>query len=198
MNKASPIFPVIGIVIALSAAAFGWYNINKIPDNEFSQFKLSLDLQSSEGPFKLSDIKGKVGLVFFGYAHCPDVCPATMVNFGRTLDMLSENERAKVSPLFVSLDPNRDTPEIMAKYTKFFHPEIMGLSGNDSQVEAAAKAFLIAYEKDKPNQLGNYSMNHSTYIFIIRPDGNLGQLMSHQAPPEDIANVLRHWMKWAD
>ncbi|HKI59817.1 MAG TPA: SCO family protein, partial [Mariprofundaceae bacterium] len=66
------------------------------------------------------------------------------------------------------------------------------------QVEAAAKSFMIAYEKDKPNQIGNYSMNHSTYIFIIRPDGNLAQLMSHQDPPEDIANVLRYWMKWAD
>lgn len=198
MNKNTPLLPIIGIVIALSAAAFGWYNINKIPESEFPQFKLSLDLQSSEGPFKLSDIKGKVGLIFFGYAHCPDVCPATMVNFGRTLDMLSEKERAKVSTLFVSLDPKRDTPETMAKYTKFFHPEIIGLSGNEDQVEAAAKAFLIAYEKDKPNQAGNYSMNHSTYIFIVRPDGNMGQLMGHQDPPEDIANVLRHWMKWAD
>ena len=198
MNKNSPIFPVLGIVVALSAAAFGWYNMNKIPENEFPQFKLSLDLQSSKGPFQLSDIKGKVGLLFFGYAHCPDVCPATMVNFGRALDMLNEKERAKVSTLFVSLDPKRDTPEKMAKYTKFFHPDIIGLSGNEAQVEAAAKAFLIAYEKDEPNQLGNYSINHSTYIFIIRPDGHLGQLMGHQDPAEDIANVLRHWMKWAD
>lgn len=198
MNKSSPLLPVIGIIVALSAAAFGWYNLNQIPDNEFPQFKLSLDLQSSKGPFHLSDIKGKVGLVFFGYAHCPDVCPATMVTFGRTLDLLSEKERSKVKALFVSLDPKRDTPETMDKYTSFFHPDILGLSGNGDQTEAAAKSFLIAYEKDKPNQIGNYSMNHSTYIFIVRPDGHLGQLMSHQDSPEDIANVLRHWMKWAD
>lgn len=198
MNKNSPLLPAIGIVIALSVAAFGWYNINQIPDNEFPQFKLALDLQSNEGPFKLSDIQGKVGLVFFGYAHCPDVCPATMVTFAHTLDLLSEKERAKVRALFISLDPKRDTPESMAKYTRFFHPGITGLSGNEDQVEAAAKSFLIAYEKDEPNQIGNYSMNHSTYLFIVRPDGKLGQLMGHKDRPEEIAKVLRYWMKWAD
>lgn len=198
MNKNSPLLPAIGIVIALSAAAFGWYHTNQIPDNEFPQFKLALDLQSNEGPFKLSDIQGKVGLVFFGYAHCPDVCPATMVTFAHTLDLLSDKERDKVRSLFISIDPKRDTPESMAKYARFFHPGITGLSGNEDQVEAAAKSFMIAYEKDKPNQIGNYSMNHSTYLFIVRPDGKLGQLMGHKDRPEEIANVLRYWMQWAD
>jgi protein SCO1/2 len=121
-----------------------------------------------------------------------------MVNFGKALDLLDDAEREKVRALFVSLDPKRDTPEDMAKYTSFFHPEILGLSGNEEQVQAAAKSFLIAYQTDDANELGNYSMNHSTYIFIVRPDGHLGQLMGHQDPPEAIANVLRHWIKWAD
>jgi len=198
MRRHNPIFPVIGIVIAMGAAAFGLYNLNKIPDDEYPEFDLAFTLQSSDGPVQLRDIRGKVGLLFFGYAHCPDVCPATMVNFGRTLDLLTEEERTKVKALFISLDPHRDTPEVMAKYVKFFHPEITGLSGTPEQVEAAAKSFLIAYQKDKPNQIGNYSMNHSTYIFIVRPDGHLAKLMGHQSPPEDIAYVLRHWMKWAD
>ncbi len=198
MSRHNPALPVIGIVIAMGVAAFGFYNLNKIPENEYPEFDLSFTLQSSSGPYKLSDIKGKVGLLFFGYAHCPDVCPATMVNFGQTLDLLTEEERTKVKTLFISLDPQRDTPEVMGKYVKFFHSGITGLSGTPEQVEAAAKSFLIAYQKDEPNQIGNYSMNHSTYIFIVRPDGHLAKLMGHQSSPEDIATVLRYWMKWAD
>ncbi len=198
MNKNSPALPIIGMIVALGITAFGWFSLNQIPENEFPEFNLSFTLQSSDGPFQLTDIKGKVGMIFFGYAHCPDVCPATMVNFGQAIDLLSKDERAKMKALFVSLDPRRDTPEVMAKYTAFFHPDIVGLSGSPEQVEAAAKSFLIAYEKDKPNQLGNYSMNHSTYIFIVRPDGHLGNLIGHRSSPEEIVKVLRYWMKWAD
>lgn len=198
MKQNSPVFPIIGIVIALAAAAFGLYHLNKMPDNEFPEFKPSFSLHSDKGVVKLSDFRGKVGLLFFGYAHCPDVCPATMVNFGRTLDLLTEDERARMKAIFVSLDPDRDTPEIMKKYTGFFHDDILGLSGSVEEVTAAAKAFEIAYEHDKPNAIGNYSMNHSTYIFIVRPDGNLGRLMSHQSEPEAIAAELRYWMQWAD
>jgi protein SCO1/2 len=198
MDKNSPILPIIGIVIALSAAAFGIYSLHKIPDNEYPEITPAFTLQGPDGTEKLSDSNGKVRLIFFGYAHCPDVCPATMVTFGQALDLLTDEERNKVKTLFVSLDPVRDSPEVMNKYVGFFHKDITGLSGTPDQTEAAAKSFLIAYQKDKANQIGNYSMNHSTYIYIVRPDGYMAKLMSHQSPPEDIAKVLRFWMKWAD
>lgn len=198
MEKNRQIIPVIGIVIALAAVGFGLYNLNGIPDNEFPEFKPAFSLHSVDGPFKLSDIHGKVGLIFFGYAHCPDVCPATMVNFGQALDLLNDEERSKVRTIFVSLDPDRDTPEIMAKYTGFFHNDILGLSGSVEEITAAAKSFKIAFEHDKPNAIGNYSLNHSTYIYIVRPDGNIGHLVGHQSSPKAIAAELRFWIKWAD
>jgi len=198
MNRNSTLIPIIGLIVALTVVGFGWYSLNKAPDNEFPEFKLSFDLHSADGPVSFSDSRGKVGLLFFGYAHCPDVCPAAMVNLGKVLDMLSESERKKVSSLFISLDPLRDTPAVMKKYVGFFHSDITGLTGSVEEVEAAAKSFLIAYEKDKPNELGNYSMNNSTYIFITRPDGSLGNLIGHKSSPEEIVAVLRYWMKWAD
>jgi len=198
MNRNSTLLPVIGLIVALTAVGFGWYSMNKMPDNAFPEFELAFNLHSADGPVSFNDSKGKVGLLFFGYAHCPDVCPATMVNFGRALDMLNESERSKVNALFISLDSQRDTPEIMKKYVGFFHPEITGLTGSVDEIEAASKSFLIAFEKDKANAIGNYSMNHSTYIFITRPDGGLGNLISHKSSPEEIVEVLRHWMKWAD
>jgi len=197
MNRNSTLMPAIGLIVALTLVGFGWYSINKIPDNEFPEFKLSFSLHSADGPVNFSDTKGKVGLIFFGYAHCPDVCPATMVNFGQALDRLTASERSKVKAMFVSLDPMRDSPEVMKKYVGFFHSDITGLAGSVDEIDAAAKSFLIAFEKDKANELGNYSMNHSTYIFITRPDGNLGNLLSHKSSPDEIVEVLRHWIKWA-
>ena len=198
MNNNSPLLPVIGLIIAITAVGFGWFSLNKIPENEFPEFNLAFNLHSADGPVSFNDTKGKVGLLFFGYAHCPDVCPATMVNFGQALDKLSESERSKVKALFISLDPKRDTPKIMKKYVNFFHSEIIGLTGSDEEIEAASKSFLIAFEKDKPNELGNYSMNHSTYIFITRPDGALGNLIGHKSSPEEIVGLLRYWLKWAE
>jgi len=198
MNRNSTLLPVLGIVIAAGIVAFGWNQVNRIPENEFPMMTPEYTLQGSQGTVRLSDFRGKVGMLFFGYAHCPDVCPSTMVTFGQVLDMLDEKERTKVSAQFISLDPERDSPEVMTKYVNFFHPGIIGLSGNSEQITAAAKSFLIAYEQDKANAIGNYSMNHSTYIFIVRPDGHLGRLMSHQSTAEEIAAELRYWMKWAD
>ncbi|MDT8376666.1 MAG: SCO family protein [Mariprofundaceae bacterium] len=189
---------IIGLIVAFTVVGFGWYFMNRIPDNRYPEIKLAFTLHSSDGPVSFSDTRGKVGLLFFGYAHCPDICPATMVNFGQVLDLLSESERSKVKALFISVDPSRDTPEIMKKYVGFFHPDIIGLTGSAEEVEAAAKSFMVAVEKEEPNELGNYSVAHSSYVFITRPDGGLGALIGHQDSVEEIAEQLRYWMKWAD
>ncbi len=195
MNR---ITAIIGLVIAFTAVGSTWYFLNRIPDNQYPNFKLSFTLQSANGPVSLSDIKGKVGLLFFGYAHCPDVCPSTMVNFGHALDLLNESERSKVKALFISVDPARDTPKIIEKYVSFFHSDITGLTGSVEEIKAATKSFKVGFGKESPNELGNYSVVHSTYIFIVRPDGGLGSLIGHNASPEEIVESLRYWIKWAD
>lgn len=197
MKKQGMALPVIGLALALSAVAFGIYNMNKMPEPRFP-VKPDFSLVSADGPLSLSDLKGKVVLAFFGYAHCPDVCPNTLIRMKTVLDELSESERQKVQFIFITLDPSRDTPEIMQKYVNFFDSRIIGLTGDMKAVGHAANAFKVPFDFDAPNKVGNYDVNHGTYFFVIRPDGELGTLVGHQDPTEDILGALRHWMRWAD
>ncbi|MDX8396170.1 MAG: SCO family protein [Mariprofundaceae bacterium] len=198
MNNRNIIIPTLALFLAIGLVGFGLFNMNKMPDTKFDFLEPAFTLQSDKGDVKFSDIHGKVGIVFFGYTHCPDICPTTIINLKNTMDLLTDEEKSKSKFLFISLDPWRDTPEIMSKYTGFFNSEMVGLSGSIDATAHAADTFKVAFEKDKANQLGNYSMNHSTYIFITRPDGKVGNLIGHSEKPEKIAEVIRYWTKWAD
>ena len=198
MSEKSSTFPIIVLILAIAMIGFGTYNLLKIPDTKYPQFQGAFTLHSGDKTVSFSDLAGKVSVVFFGYTHCPDVCPATLVNFGKALKMLDDDERSKVRAVFISLDHERDTPETVSKYTRFFDPEIIGLTGNAEEVTAAAKAFMVPLEKNAPNTRGNYTMNHGTYLYIIRPDGKLGELASHKDPAEKIVASLRAWIKWAE
>lgn len=197
MKKQSLAIPLIGLLLALCAIAFGLYNMNKMPDAKYP-VKPDFSLVSSDGPLSLQDLQGKVVLAFFGYAHCPDVCPNTLNRIRAVLDELSASEREKVQALFITLDPARDTPEIMGKYVNFFDSRIIGLTGDFKAVAAAADAFKVPFDMDAPNKVGNYDLNHGTYFYVVRPDGELGHLVGHQDSVEKITATLRYWLKWAD
>lgn len=192
------IFPIILLIGSLGLISFGWYNMSKMPNSPYPEIQPDFSLQSATGPVRLADLKGKVSAVFFGYTHCPDVCPATLGTLGKALDLLDESEKAKVKTVFISVDPTRDTPESIAKYVHFFHPDIIGLSGSKDALETATKSFLVGYEENSPNTAGNYTISHSTYIFLLRPDGKIAALLGQKSKQEDIARAMRHWLKWAD
>ena len=198
MSNNSSKFPIIVLILALCMIGFGLYNLNKIPNTKYPEFKPEFTLHSADKAVSFSDLSGKVSVIFFGYIHCPDVCPATLVNFGKVLRMLEEDEKQKVRALFIAIDHERDTPEMVTKYATYFHPDIIGLTGNKDELTVATKAFMVPFEKGEVNAKGNYTMNHGTYLYIMRPDGKLGELISHQSSPEDIVESLRKWTKWAE
>ena len=198
MIKKFGLFPIIILIAAIGMIAFGSYNMNKIPTAKFPQFKGEFTLHNADRTVSFNDLKGKVSIFFFGYIHCPDICPATLVNFGKALKLLDEDERQKVRALFVAIDHERDNPEKVSKYTNYFHPEIIGLTGSKEELAVATKSFMVPSEKNKPNAKGNYTMNHGTYLYIVRPDGELGELAGHKDSPEKIVAALRKWIKWAE
>lgn len=153
-------------------------------------------LNSSKGPVSLQQFRGQVVLLFFGYTHCPDVCPTTMSNVADAMDLLSSAEQASVQPLFVTVDPARDSVEYLAKYVAFFHPKLIGLSGSAAQVKKAAEAYSVQYFKDDVTDAGkdNYYMNHSSYLFLIDPNGKVVDMMSEHTTPQDIATALRRYI----
>lgn len=191
-----PILFLIGAALLISFGAYNLYKSSAIPKNAFPDFTLSYHLNSGDGPVSMEDMQGKVGLYFFGYTHCPDICPATLDRVAAILDLLTEEERKNVRPIFISLDPARDTPELVKKYVAHFHPDIIGLAGDEKAVAEATEAFQVGFQKNEVDERGRYTMNHSTYLFVVRPDGELGDLISHSEKPKKVAAAIRYWLQW--
>jgi len=153
------------------------------------------------GPFSLIDetgapvtektYRGRHMLIFFGFTYCPDVCPTELAKVAATLDLLGP-EAERIVPLFVTVDPERDTPEALAQYTDLFHPAIIGLTGTEAEVAAAARAFRVYYNKVKTGpEPDAYTMDHSAFVYLMGPDGGFRQLFSPQATPEQMAAAIR-------
>jgi protein SCO1/2 len=129
-----------------------------------------LDLVNHEGqPFDLAELEGDPVLVFFGYTHCPDVCPTTIGTVNRVLGDVGEGPRV----LFVSIDPERDTPEAMAEYVQFLPDAYIGLTGSDVQVRAAADGYRVSYAKVETGSEAGYAMAHTAELYLIDPEGRL-------------------------
>ena len=142
-------------------------------------------------PVTDEDFRGKYMLVYFGYTFCPDVCPTSLAIVGDALDMLSEEELAKLTPVFITVDPERDTVEVMASYVVNFHDQLVGLTGTPEQVKAAAKGYRAYYAKtnaDDPD--GNYLMDHSSFTYLMGPDGRYVTHFNHGTAPEKMAARL--------
>ncbi len=151
-----------------------------------------LQLADSAGvPFDLAADKGKVALVFFGYTHCPDVCPTTLVDWRHVADSLGSNA-GKVRFIFVSVDPDRDTPAIVQRYAARFSPTFIGLTGTSAQIDAIKAAWKIAsYRDGVPSDTATaYTVTHPSQVFVVDRDGKL-RLMHRQGltPAQIIADI---------
>jgi protein SCO1 len=123
-------------------------------------------------PRALADFRGKIVVMFFGYVHCPDVCPTTLLTVARALNELGpESDRVQV--LFVTIDPERDTPELLRAYVPLFDPRFLGLYGDAEATERVAKEFKVIYRKNPGQTPETYSMDHSAGLFVFDPKGRL-------------------------
>ena len=147
------------------------------------------------GPFTLTgpdgksvasaSFRGKWMLIYFGYTHCPDACPTALNDIGVALDMMKQ-ARATVAPLFITVDPERDTPPVIAAYTHQFSPQIIGLTGPAGAIEQAEREYKV-YAARHPIEGGGYAMDHSNIIYVMDPDGKFAGIIDGSANPEDIA-----------
>ena len=131
-------------------------------------------LTSVQGPVNLSDHRGKVVLLFFGYTSCPDVCPISLARIGACLSSLEDEHAEQVSALFITLDPERDTAERMRQYAGFFHPEIVGLTGAAEAIDEVTTRYGIGYVRSlAPESALGYSISHPDTILLVDADGAL-------------------------
>ncbi|CAA7617243.1 SCO family protein [Magnetospirillum sp. UT-4] len=154
------------------------------------------------GPFTLvnqdgrtvtdQDFRGRWMLVYFGYTFCPDVCPTALGVVSGALDKLAADERAKLVPVFVTVDPARDTPAVMKDYVAAFAPGMVGLSGSPEQVAAAMKAYKVYAAKaagsDDP---ASYTVDHSSILYLMQPDGRFAQHFPHGTTADELAAGLK-------
>jgi len=154
------------------------------------------------GPFRLldqngrvvteADLKGEPFLVFFGFTHCPDVCPTTLFELSQVLDKLGP-DAAKVRVLFVTVDPERDKPDTLKDYLSSFNPNVVGLTGDPAAIAAIAKEYRV-YLKKVPLEGGDYTMDHTALVYLMDRDGRFVAPFSLKRPPEQAAADLRRYL----
>lgn len=137
-----------------------------------------------------ADYKGDVVLLYFGYTHCPDVCPTTMQMMSSVVGELGAAAK-DVRILFVSVDPKRDTPAILRAYAQAFSPNAVGLTGTPAQIDAVTRRYRVAFSYGKPDKFGNYVVDHSAGVYIFGPDGRIRLLGSDSNPPSAWLHDLR-------
>jgi len=159
------------------------------------------------GPFTLVDkggktvtwdqFKGRWRIVYFGYTFCPDACPLDVQAMMRGFALFEEahaDAAAKVQPIFITIDPARDTPQVVGEWTAAFGPRLLGLTGTPAQVDKAAKAFAVYYKKGEQTP-GGYLMDHSRIAFLMDPDGKPVAMLPIDQKPEAVAAELAKWVK---
>jgi protein SCO1/2 len=160
------------------------------------------------GPFSLinqdgkrvsdTDFSGRYRLIYFGFANCPDVCPVDLQVVGAALKQLekSDPERgARVQPIFITVDPERDTPPLLKSYVANFHPRLIGLTGSVAEITAAKKEFAAWSEKGEMQPGGGYNVNHQRNIYLMGPAGEPIALIPHDEGVEAAAAELDRWVR---
>lgn len=151
---------------------------------------LSFHLTGPGGqPITEQFVRGKTTVLYFGYTHCPDECPTTLARLTAALHALGPAADS-VRVLFVSVDPQRDTPAVLAQYVHYFAPQVVGASGTDAQLTAITKRYRVAYRRDPPDAHGNYAVYHSSAVFVFDADGRARLLVPDTETPPQIAEDL--------
>lgn len=161
------------------------------------------------GPFELvnqdgetvtqDDFAGKYMLTYFGYTFCPDVCPTELQVMGTALDMMPDDIAKEITPVFFTVDPERDTVEAIAEYVPYFHERMVGLTGTVEQTTAAAKAFRVYYAKSipegEPEDTDTYLMDHSSFVYLMDRNGQFVRHFNYGTSPEDMAKGVTEAVK---
>lgn len=152
-------------------------------------------LQSAAGPVDTRTLRGKVLLISFGYTHCPDVCPASLAAAAQALNALGAAEREKVRLIMVSVDPERDTPQRLAEYAAYFHPEMIAVTGSREEIDAVVRAYGAGYVRQPAGADGSYAVDHTTRTYVVAPDGRLVAQLELGTSVEKYVETVRGLMQ---
>ncbi len=191
--------PVLSWIICVLVllGCFAWFGSSIAPvtksDDTKGEALVGGDFTLIDGdgkPFTNKDFRGKYLLVYFGFTHCPDICPTSLLLIQNAINHLGDKAK-KVQPLFITLDPERDTPKVVGQYVAHFGPGLMGLSGNAEQIRQVADAYKVYYHKveDTDSAMG-YVIDHSGFLYLMGPDGNYITHFPHTIAEQSLTDGL--------
>ena len=193
LRNKQALVPYLLLIAALMGGVL-WYESEKVP--RLGQVVTS-GVADVGGTFKLidqtgktvtdADFRGRYMLIYFGYSFCPDVCPTTLSVIG---DALAKLKDPRIVPVFITIDPERDTPKVLAEYMKACGPNFVGLTGSVAAIKDAERKYRV-YAVKKPLQKGAYGMDHSSVLYLMGPNGKLVSFYDEAISPDDLAKELR-------
>jgi protein SCO1/2 len=195
LRNSRALIPYLLLVAALAGGVL-WYESSRVPGLGRIITSGAPDVG---GPFILTDhngktvsdrdFRGRYMLIYFGYSFCPDVCPTTLAVMAQALDKLGGDAR-RVTPIFITIDPERDTPQVLAEYMRAFGPSFVGLTGSVDAIKDAEKKYRV-YAVKKPLEKGAYGMDHSSVLYLMGPNGKLISFYDEAISPDQLAKELR-------
>lgn len=197
MARVARLLALLILVVGAGAWAGLWWQMQSASSaggaNAPGQVKIG-------GPFNLigadgqtvtdQQFRGRFMLVYFGYTFCPDVCPTELQTVAASLAALGP-DADKIAPLFITIDPERDTPKAMGEYTKQFDDRLIGLTGSAQQIATIAKEYRVYYARSDSKVASDYLMDHSSFIYLMGPDGTLRSLFRPGMSPQDLTTALK-------
>jgi cytochrome oxidase Cu insertion factor (SCO1/SenC/PrrC family) len=184
------LLPLISLTPALSTAA-GEAHAAGVSYRALRAYGGDFTLTDHNGQrFSLHDARGKIVLIYFGFTSCADTCPLTLAKLGKALRQLGPLSE-RVQTLFISVDPQRDSPDLLRQYVTYFHPTILALTGRPEEIAAVAKQYRAPVYVHKPDETGFYVVDHSSYIYVVDGEGVLVNLLRFESSADKIAQLLR-------
>ncbi len=162
-------------------------------DSRISSQKIGGDftLTSAQGPVSLSDFRGQIAVIYIGYASCPDVCPTALAVLSQALNQLNDEQRKQVQGIFISVDPERDTPERLETYVNFFSDRLVGLTGSHEEIDKVVHQYGAFYRKvELDDSAMGYAVDHSSRLYLIDRNGEFVGLLNHGVQPAEVKQRL--------
>lgn len=202
--QANVIKTIIGVSLLIGVGALYLLLSLRTPDKPLAgQVNIQEDNAKIGGDFELIDqngeilnsdeLKGKLSLIYFGFTSCPDICPTSLNKITEVVDILNKH-KIDITPVFITVDPKRDTPVVLKEYLKHFHPKFIGLTGNDKQIKEVADKFKVYYARanneDKDDT--NYMLDHSSFTYLMNGDGKYIKHFYLDSAPNEIIEFLKN------
>ena len=196
-QKILPLLIIALLVLSLIGILFFWN-----AENSTTVIHKNLDLtatptggnftvKTKDKNISLSDYRGKVVTLYFGYTTCPDICPTSLSLLAQALNQMTEKELLNIQPIFISVDPDRDDVAKLEQYAKYFHPSIIGATAEQNEIDRITKLYGAAYKKVEGDSAAGYLVDHSSYTYIIDKTGKLRESLAHGTSSSEILTVVR-------